>query len=46
MPERVLGEEFIKEHGIKVVYAVIAFGAAFVASLAWTMFKANRRKSG
>ena len=46
MPERILGEEFIKEHGIKAVYAVIAFGAAFVASLAWTMFKANRRKSG
>lgn len=46
MPERILGEEFIKEHGIKMVYAVIAVGAAVVASLAWTMFKANRPKSG
>lgn len=46
MPERILGEELVKEHGIKAVYAVIAVGAAAVASLAWVAIKANRRKSG
>jgi hypothetical protein len=45
IPERILGEDFMLEHGMKAVYAVVAVGAIVTGSLVWTMLRGKREKA-